>query len=285
MHAQAAGIRLIAHGKLGSTNAEALSLARAGERGPLWVTAGRQTAGRGRRGNVWTSEPGNLYASLLLTDTVPAGHAPELCFVAALALHDAVSLLIPPPKGEGRVAEGDAGWGLQLKWPNDLLIDGAKFAGILIEAESTQGRPPAVAIGIGVNCAHHPAATPYPATDLAACGAAVTPEALLQRLSTAMQARLAQRETGFATIRADWLARAAGLGGDIVVRLPDRELAGKFETLDRMGRLMLRLPAGTLEAITVGEVFAPSLTPTRHAFALRATADNLPLSGGGKEVT
>jgi BirA family transcriptional regulator, biotin operon repressor / biotin---[acetyl-CoA-carboxylase] ligase len=305
MHSNAAGIRLIAHDTLGSTNAEALALARAGEHGPLWVTAGRQTAGRGRRGNAWTSEPGNLYASLLLTDTVPAGRAPELCFVAALALHDAVSFfLIPPPKREGRIAEGDAGWGLQLKWPNDLLIDGAKFAGILIEAESVQGRPPAVAIGIGVNCAHHPADVPYPATDLAACGIAVTPEALLERLSAAMQARLDQWQGGFAATRADWLARAAGLGGDIVVRLSDRELAGKFETLDRMGRLMLRLPAGTLEAITVGEVFAPSLnnpplkgegrtaegspgrghvsevlTPTRLA-----TLADLPLPGGGRST-
>jgi BirA family biotin operon repressor/biotin-[acetyl-CoA-carboxylase] ligase len=254
MQSSTAGIRLIAHDTLGSTNAEALALARAGECGPLWVTAARQTAGRGRRGNTWTSEPGNLYASLLLTDTVPAGRAPELCFVAALALHDAVSSLIPPLKGEGR--REAPGWGLQLKWPNDLLIDGAKFAGILIGAESTQGKPPAVAIGIGVNCAHHPIGTPYPATDLAACGIAVTPDALLERLSAAMQARLDQWEAGFAATRADWLARAAGLGGDIVVRLPDRELAGTFETLDRMGRLMLRLPAGTLEAITVGEVFS-----------------------------
>jgi BirA family biotin operon repressor/biotin-[acetyl-CoA-carboxylase] ligase len=150
------------------------------------------------------------------------------------------------------------GESLQLKWPNDLLIDGAKFAGILIEAESVQGSLPAVAIGIGVNCAHHPADTPYPATDLAACGVAVAPAALLDKLSAAMQARLAQWETGFAGVRADWLARAAGLGGDIVVRLPGREVAGTFETLDRMGRLMLRLPAGTLEAITVGEVFAPA---------------------------
>ena len=99
---------------------------------------------------------------------------------------------------------------------------------------------------MGVNCAHHPEGTPYPATDLAACGVAVAPDALLEHLSAAMQARLAQWESGFAGIRADWLARAAGLGGDIVVRLPDREVAGTFfETLDRMGRLMLRLPAGT----------------------------------------
>ncbi len=247
-HSQdAAGVRLIAYDTLGSTNAEALALARGGEAGPLWVTAARQTAGRGRRGNAWTSEPGNLYASLLLTDAVPAGKAPELCFVAALALHDVVSALAPALRP-------------RVKWPNDLLLDGAKFAGILIEAETTQGSASAVVIGFGVNCAHHPSDTPYPATDLAANGVAVTLDALLAELSRAMQTRLEEwdRGAGFAATRADWLTRAAGIGGDIVVRLPDREVAGTFETLDRIGRLMLRLPAGTLEAITVGEVFAPA---------------------------
>ena len=267
-HQDAAGVRLIAYDTLGSTNAEALTLARGGEAGPLWVTSARQTAGRGRRGNAWTSEPGNLYASLLLTDAVPAGKAPELCFVAALALHDAVGEAIPRLRAK-----------LKVKWPNDLLLDGAKFAGILIEAETTQGSSPAVVIGFGVNCAHHPGDTPYPATDLAACGAAVTPEALLARLSGAMQARLEQWDSGagFAATRADWLTRAAGIGGDIIVRVANRELTGKFETLDRIGRLMLRLPAGTLEAITVGEVFAPGLTPTRDA-----SRPDLPLSGAGR---
>jgi len=315
--ADAAGVRLVAHDALGSTNAEALARARAGERGPLWVTAARQTAGRGRRGNAWTSQPGNLYASLLLTDPAPPAHLPELCFVVALAVLDAASCFIPvavdvpsPACGGGLLGNStgemgrglkqaplpiervqasawpspakpvedgrerpDAGRGhetlpaqerLQLKWPNDLLLDGAKFAGILIEAE-TIGGAGAVAVGIGVNCAHHPDGLAYPATDLSAGGAAVLPEAFFAALSRAMVLRLAQwnRGAGFAAIRAAWLAHAAGIGGDIVVRLPDRELSGKFEALDRMGRLMLRLPAGTLEAITVGEVFP--LTPARGA--------------------
>ena len=246
--ADAAGVGLVACDALGSTNAEALERARAGEPGPLWITAAQQTAGRGRRGNAWTSEPGNLYASLLLTDAAPPAHLPELCFVVALAVRDAAVETAPQlaPK-------------LKLKWPNDLLLDGAKLAGILIEAESAGGRGATVA-GIGVNCAHHPVDTGYPASDMAAAGAAVTPEHLFRSLSGAMCRRLAQwdRGSGFAAIRAEWLTHAAGIGGDIVVRLPGRELAGTFETLDRMGRLMLRLPAGTLEAITVGEVFAPA---------------------------
>src|SRR5207302_98048 len=123
---------------------------------------------------------------------------------------------------------------LKLKWPNDLLLGGAKLAGILIEAESV-GDVTAIAAGIGVNCAHHPAGLAYPATSLAACGAAVAPNELLRALSCAMVRRLAQwdRGSGFAAIRAEWLKHAAGVGGDIHVRLADRELSGTFETLDR----------------------------------------------------
>src|SRR5216683_1745087 len=122
--ATAAGMRLVAHEVLGSTNAEALSLARQGERGPLWIIAERQSAGRGRRGRSWVSAPGNLYASLLLTDPAPTEHWPELSFVAALAIHDAVV--------EAAAALKPL---LAIKWPNDLLLSGKKFAGILIEGE------------------------------------------------------------------------------------------------------------------------------------------------------
>jgi BirA family transcriptional regulator, biotin operon repressor / biotin---[acetyl-CoA-carboxylase] ligase len=249
--AERSGARLIAHDTLGSTNAEALAHGRAGERGPLWITAARQTAGRGRRGNAWVSEPGNLYASLLLTDAAPAAHLPELCFVAALAVRDAVSAVAPAASSQ-----------LKLKWPNDLLLDGAKLAGILIEAESVGGRA-WIAAGIGVNCAHHPDGLGYQAASLAAQGVAVSPAVLMTELSRTMLARLAQwdRGAGFAAIRAEWLAHAAGIGGGVQVRLAGRELAGTFEALDPAGRLMLRLPGGALEAIAAGEVFAPARVP------------------------
>jgi len=245
--AGAASARLVSYDTLGSTNAEALARARAGERGPMWVMAARQTAGRGRRGNTWTSEPGNLYASLLLTENLPAAHLPELCFVVALAVLDAVAECAPHLASR-----------IKLKWPNDLLLDGAKFVGILIEGETVRDRSIVVA-GIGVNCAHHPADIGYPVTDLAANGAVVTPAELMRCLSRTMRARLAQWDLGlgFAAIRAEWLIHAAGIGGNIRVRLADRELHGRFESLDRIGRLMLRMPGGNLEAITVGEVFAP----------------------------
>lgn len=238
-----AGVRHIAFDSLGSTNAEALARARAGERGPLWITAAVQETGRGRRGREWASPAGNLYASLLLTDPAPQAVASQLSFVAALALHDAVA--------EGAPQLGPL---LKVKWPNDLLLGGAKIAGILIEAES--GLPFAAVIGMGVNCASHPADTVYPATDLATAGANVTSEALLRALAGAMQTRLAQwdRGQGFAAIRSAWLRRAAGLGQDIRVRLPEREFSGIFDGLDETGRLLVRGEDG-ITAVTAGEVF------------------------------
>jgi BirA family biotin operon repressor/biotin-[acetyl-CoA-carboxylase] ligase len=241
MTVTAPGVRLIVHDSVGSTNSEAIALARSGERGPLWIAAQRQTAGRGRRGNLWVSEPGNLYASLLLTDVAPTQHIAELSFVAALAVHDAVADVAPALAAR-----------LAVKWPNDLLIDGKKFAGILIEREGA-----AVILGIGINCAHHPAATAHPATDLSTAGVTVSPHDLLQRLAARMLSRLSQWDqgAGFAAIRADWLARAVGLGQEIRVRLPLRELTGQFQAVDESGRLMLRLADGSVEAVSAGDIF------------------------------
>jgi BirA family biotin operon repressor/biotin-[acetyl-CoA-carboxylase] ligase len=237
-----AGVRHIAYETLGSTNAEALALARAGERGPLWLTAVTQNAGRGRRGSQWASPPGNLYATLLLPEPSPPAHAPQLSFVSALALHDAVAACAP-----------QLGPLLKVKWPNDLLIEKAKVAGILIEGESEPIF--AVAIGIGVNCSAHPDTTDYPATDLAATGALVVPDALFAALSGAMASRLAQwnRGQGFSEIRAGWLKRAAGLGEMLQVRLPERELSGRFDGVDISGRLLLS-QGGKITAVTAGEV-------------------------------
>jgi BirA family biotin operon repressor/biotin-[acetyl-CoA-carboxylase] ligase len=238
--AAAAGTRVLTHDTIDSTSAEALRLARAGERSPLWIVAARQTAGRGRRGRSWVSEPGNLYATLLLTDAAPQQRFPELSFVAALAVHDAVAGRVP-----GLASR------LALKWPNDGLIDGNKFAGILVEGEGT-----AAAIGIGINCMHHPAETAFPATDLAAAGVRASPEILFTALSGALERRLAQwaRGEGFAAIRADWLARAAALHRPIRLALAEGERTGHFETIDDRGRMVLRLADGAMETITAGDV-------------------------------
>ena len=242
--ASAAGVRLVAHEVLISTNAEALALAGRGERGPLWVTAGHQTGGCGRRGRTWVSERGNLFASLLLTDAAPPEHWPELAFVAALAIDDAVAEVAPGLRQQ-----------LFIKWPNDLLLAGNKFSGILIEGET--GERSAVVVGIGVNCVSHPAETGYPATDLAAAGAEVPAESLFTMLSVKMLGRLAQWNAGehFSTIRADWLARAAGRGELLRLRLAeDQELVGRFEDVDDAGRLVLSLPDGGRKTIAAGDV-------------------------------
>jgi BirA family biotin operon repressor/biotin-[acetyl-CoA-carboxylase] ligase len=247
--AAAAGVGLIACDTVASTNAEALAYARAGEKGPLWITARAQNAGRGRRGRSWVSEPGNLFATLLLTDPAPPEQAPQLSFVAALATHDAIARLAPMLASR-----------LAFKWPNDVLCGGAKLAGILIEAEGT--RPLIVAVGIGVNCGHHPDGTDYGATDLAAEGASVTPETLFTALSGAMMVRLREWSGGFGPIRTEWLRRAGAPGTPLRVRVGARDFTGRFEALDEAGRLVVRLPDGATETIAAGEVFpiAPAVT-------------------------
>lgn len=246
----AAGVKLITHDTIGSTNTEACALARAGERGPLWIAARAQTAGRGRRGNTWVSEPGNLYASLLLPD-VPPGRAGDLAFIAALAVYDAVGDLVP-----------NMAFRLTLKWPNDVQVANSKFAGILIEAENSWA-----VIGIGINCAHHPAQVAPQVTDLQSSGIAVSPERLFAGLSKTMLTRVRQwgQGKGFAAIREDWLGACPGVGHPILVRLPGRELTGTFENIDAQGHLLLRLRDGRVETISAGEVFGLAQSSQRQA--------------------
>ncbi|MDR3420447.1 MAG: biotin--[acetyl-CoA-carboxylase] ligase [Xanthobacteraceae bacterium] len=267
--AVAAGVGLVALATIGSTNEEASARARNGERGPLWITAQAQTKGRGRLGRSWNSPPGNLYASLLLSEPSPIERAPELAFVTALALRDAIVAQAPALAPQ-----------LGFKWPNDLLLAGEKCAGILIEGEVWPGKTVSVVIGIGVNCAHHPpmasdhalaAATSarqqaapfgenavlFPATDLHAHGAEVTPEQLFTCLSATMCVRIAQWDSGrgFTGILGDWITSARGLGEDIRVRQGGSDKTGRFGGLDQMGRLVLEHPGGGVEKISAGDVF------------------------------
>jgi BirA family transcriptional regulator, biotin operon repressor / biotin---[acetyl-CoA-carboxylase] ligase len=255
--AAAAGFRLAAFTTLASTNTHALTLARAGEKGPLWVAAARQTEGRGRRGNQWISPEGNLHATLLLTDPAPPERAAQASFVSALAVHDAIVDCAPTLRNV-----------LKLKWPNDVLCGGSKLAGVLLEAEqAVHGL--AVAIGIGINVRHHPSDTTYPATDLATAGADVAVPALLAALSAAMHECLKQwrRGAAFQVIRAEWIERAALIGGEMKVRLPGGEVIGHYESLDDRGCLLLRLGDGRLQAIAAGEVFPVAGTIAGHVSA------------------
>ncbi len=215
---------------------------------PTWITAKRQTAGRGRQGRVWSTGAGQNFAGTLLIDPdcAPA-EAAKLSFVTAVAVHQAVADLID-----------DEALLVQLKWPNDVLINGAKISGILLEsASSATGEIPWLAIGIGINLAEHPEGTPYPATSFAALGRAVpSPEQMLESLAGAFDHWLSVwRDAGFGPIRDRWLTVARGLHGPIRVRLPEEELNGTFQGLDSDGALILALPDGNFRQITAGDVF------------------------------
>jgi BirA family biotin operon repressor/biotin-[acetyl-CoA-carboxylase] ligase len=244
--AAAAGVRLVCLATAGSTNNEARIRARQGERAPLWIVAEAQTEGRGRMNRSWASPPGNLYASLLLREPSPSERAPELAFVTALAVRDAITT-----EGPELAAQ------LAFKWPNDVLLAGDKCAGILIEGEVEPAGSVTVVIGIGVNCVSHPHDAAYSATDLAVHGADVGPAPLFTRLSATMCRRLAQwdRGGGFAAILSDWLSAARGIGEQVTVRNAGGEKHGRFAGLDRSGRLVLELHGGGIEKISAGDVF------------------------------
>jgi BirA family biotin operon repressor/biotin-[acetyl-CoA-carboxylase] ligase len=233
-----AGYGLKSCDELDSTNAEARRMADAGEQGPLWITAARQTAGRGRRGRSWESATGNLAATLLIRPTRPLTEWAQLSFAAAIAAADMAANLAPQAH-------------ITVKWPNDILGHGGKLAGILLE---TAG--PMLAIGIGVNLAAHPEGTEFPATSLAALGVRPPPPEDALALLAAGFAGWYEvwRTDGFSPIRDAWLARAAGLGQRIRARLPDRERMGVFEGIDADGALLLN-EAGRTTAIAAGDVF------------------------------
>ena len=252
--AQAAGYRLTIADVTGSTNEDAVAAARAGDPGRHWFVARRQRSGRGRHGRAWHSPDGNLYASLLLMDPCGPALAPQLGFVAGLALHDAISATAG--LGSARLA---------LKWPNDLLLDGGKLAGLLLEGQYLGGAF-AVVVGVGVNVAVAPSGTPYSTRALADHVPGATAEALFAALADAFARRFAAwqpgRETGaaqaFAAVRAQWLARAAGLGAPVTLRLPAGERHGAFRGLDAHGRLELQTASG-LELIDAGDLYFPAL--------------------------
>ncbi len=243
--AAAEGFRLRSLDTTPSTNDEARLSAEAGDPGRLWVVGAVQTAGRGRHGRSWTSPAGNLHASLLLVAPCEPRIAPQLGFVAGLALYDAVDQLT------GIGAER-----LALKWPNDLLLDGAKVAGLLLEGLQLPGGGFGVVTGIGVNVAAAPDDTPYPATALARLAPDLDRSRLFAVMSDAFSARLAawDRPGGFGPIRDAWLARAYGLGGNVTIRLPGGEKQGVFRGLDVDGRLELAHKDG-IERIDAGDLF------------------------------
>jgi BirA family transcriptional regulator, biotin operon repressor / biotin---[acetyl-CoA-carboxylase] ligase len=231
------------HAELDSTNDEARRLARAGEAGPLWIIAERQTGGRGRRGRAWQSEKGNLAATLLLRPDAPQAVTGQLSFAAALAVAETAVHFAPHAASA-------------VKWPNDVLAEGRKLAGILLEGGDAKPNLNWLAIGIGVNLASHPEGTEFPATSLAELGVSVPSP---QEALTILAARFAHwydvwMKDGFAPLRDEWLTRAKGVGKPIRARLPNETREGLFEGIDASGALLLN-EAGCVRAIAAGEVF------------------------------
>lgn len=230
---------------VGSTNDEALSRLR-GSDVALWVVAERQTAGRGRRGRPWVSKPGNLYASFAFIPVLSDAAFSILPLAAAVAVADAVE---------------STGVQATLKWPNDVLVEGRKVAGILIETEtsgpSTRRR---AVVGIGANIAHDPPGA------MSTCLAMHAPGVTVHGLFAALRSTLAgalevlSADDGVAAIRDNWLARAAGLGEAITVRLETDTLEGVFERLDESGRLVLRGDDGAITLVAAGDVFLRNCT-------------------------
>jgi BirA family biotin operon repressor/biotin-[acetyl-CoA-carboxylase] ligase len=227
------GWTLVALDSVGSTNDEAAQLADAGSPEGTVVWSREQTGGRGRRGRVWASPVGNLYTSTILRPDCPAQRAAELGFAAALAVAD----IVP------------AGREVRVKWPNDVLVDGGKIAGILLESAIGQtGQVQHVVAGIGVNVGFAPQLPEmrYPGSAL---GGSV--EAALEKLTAALAARLAEwRREGFETVRAAWLAKAGPLGAEVDVKLGEGLVRGRFAGLDREGALLLDTATGPRKIVS-----------------------------------
>lgn len=230
-----------------STNEETRRQAVRGAPSGTLVWAHRQTAGRGRGGRLWVSPPGNLYCSLLVRPGCPADEALQIGFVAGVSVVDALRELLG----------GDAG--ITCKWPNDVLVNGRKVAGILLESASGPGRSLAwLAVGVGVNvrCHPDPSLVSYPVTSIAAEG---RPDLQFSRVLEVYRRTLhswlnAWSEAGFGPVRRAWLDRAHGLGRSITVRLPDETLEGVFADVDQSGALVLRC-GDRPRVIRTGDVF------------------------------
>ncbi len=242
--------RLVARDSVGSTNDEARQLAEAGAEDGTLVWAREQLKGRGRRGRDWQSPRGNLYLSLILRPECSAEQAAQLGFVAALGMGDAIGTVAPP------MIE------VRYKWPNDVLINDRKAAGILLESMSTpDGDLDWLVLGIGVNITTFPEDTAFPATSLRfeGCPPALDDVTLLEAFARHFLSWVNRwLEDGFAPVRKTWRSHAFGLGDAIEVKLAEETLTGIFDDLDEDGGLLLKLADGGTRRISAGDVYRAS---------------------------
>lgn len=257
--ARAAGYRLHAFDAVGSTNTEAVNAAKAGDPGNVWFAALQQTAGRGRRGRVWESPPGNLAASVLIRPEADPALSATLSFVAGIALNRAVCSLLPDRgmrMASGHLDGKGSAARIALKWPNDILADGAKLAGILLEAIAGDDGQQAVVIGFGVNVVAAPEDLPYPATHVGNFSPDCTAKSIFEALAESWVDCLRMWRNGQGTpdVLEEWRNVAAGVGGPVAVIQNGNVVRGIFETVDGSGRLIVRENTGRRVAITAGDV-------------------------------
>ena len=228
-------VQILHYNTIDSTNTEARRLYEQGERGPIWIVADEQKAGRGRLGRQWHSQPGNLYSTLLFPCTAPPAKLPQISFVAALAAHDVATTFV-------KISS------ITLKWPNDCLIDGAKFCGILSEVIA----PSQIALGIGMNIAHAPTDIPYAATHLKG----TTVKAAHEVLSASLQNwfKIWNNGQDFETIKLAWESKALNLGKAVSVDTGRAIRQGIFKGLDEDGAMILVQQNNTEITIHAGDV-------------------------------
>ncbi|MDC9824614.1 biotin--[acetyl-CoA-carboxylase] ligase [Devosia sp. ZB163] len=251
------GYRLHGFDSVGSTSNEAANAAQSGDVGDVWFCALQQTAGRGRRGRHWATAHGNMAASLLIVPEADPAISATLGFVAGVALNRALATVVPEAQLKTGIDGADTANGrIALKWPNDVLADGAKLAGILLEAQKRPDGGMAVVIGFGVNVVAAPEGLPYPATCLRDLGLDTSAETVFGALSDAWVDAVEtwDRGRGVSSILEQWRHAAAGIGAEVAVNRDGDVVRGIFETIDEAGRLIVRANDNSRIAITAGDV-------------------------------
>ena len=237
------GFGLSEYSAIGSTNSEALNQAKNNHSGNHWFVTKNQTAGRGRLARVWQWHQGNLAASLLLRLNVAPDKLSTIAFVAALAIYYAL-------------LEAGTDAKISLKWPNDILANGKKICGILLEAHQTKSGEQALVIGFGVNIVAAPKDLPYGATCLQDIGSNMNAKQLFKLLSKHwLEAyKIWNEGEGLSEILKQWKKAASGIGEPVVISNHGKVVEGIFEDVDNIGRLLVKTSNGQLEYISSGDV-------------------------------
>ena len=266
--AAARGYRLNGFDTVGSTSTEAARAATSGDAGDVWFCALKQTEGRGRRGRAWETASGNLAASLLVVPDCDPAVAATLGFVAGVAMNRALRQVVPAAVIRQGLdgADGQNNTRIALKWPNDVLADGAKLSGILLEAQRRPDGGMAIVVGMGVNIVAAPEGLPYPATSLRALGYDISAETVFSALSDAWVDTIEVWNSGrgVADVLSLWREAAAGIGAEVAVQRDGEVVRGVFETIDEAGRLIVRANDNRRIAITAGDVHFGATASVRN---------------------